>query len=385
MTKQSPEDNKVKTFASQDEIKEQAASWLVRLDQGPLSSADTEALREWASRSDFHQRYLAKLARNWDAMGVLEELSVLFPLPDKDYDRHIAAQGQAAQGQADASSTGGWFNWLRPPALAGMAAVFAFTLIWLLPASAPQQQRFVTGVGEQARHTLSDGTVIALNTQSVVNVDYRGANRVITLTSGEAHFDVAKNPDRPFVVYAGEGLVWAVGTAFNVYLNQQSVDVTVTEGRVKVFADVIPAQALPALTVALPADATHIEPFNADNPPDEMLVIAGESLQYRERIEHLAQVEEQALKQKLAWQQGALVFDGETLEQALIEISRYTEQSIIIIDPSIKTTRIGGHFKTDNIDALLLSLSEGFGIEVKRVSANRIHLSARQAKKVKRQ
>lgn len=364
----------VAAFSSQAEIKEQAANWLVRLDQGPLSNTDAEALREWADRSKFHQSYLAKLARNWGAMGVLEELAVLFPLPDKDYDRHIAA------GLTE-NHPGSWLSWLRPPALAGMAVLLIVALIGLYP-SAPQQQRFVTGIGEQARHTLPDGTVVALNTQSVVIIDYRGPNRLVTLTSGEAHFDVAKNPERPFVVYAGEGLVWAVGTAFNVYLNNGGVDVTVTEGRVKVFADVIPAQTLPALTVAPPAEtapddtASGTKPVNADNPPDEMLVTAGESLQYRERIERLAQVEAKVLKQKLAWQQGALVFDGETLEQALLEISRYTEQSLIIIDPAIKNTRIGGHFKTNNIDALLLSLSEGFGIKVERVSASRIHLSA---------
>ena len=375
MNNKHPQDS-VTPFHSQAEIKAQAAAWLVQMDQGRLSEQAAEELKAWARRSDFHQAYLAKLARNWDAMGELEELAVLFPLPEKEYDQRIAADGRPA-----AKPFWHWTGWgLGLPA--GLAATVLLGLLVIWPAAMPEQQRFVTGVGEQARHTLADGTVITLNTQSVVKVDYRGEHRKITLTRGEANFDVAKDPNRPFVVYAGEGLVWAVGTAFNVYLNRGGVDVMVSEGRVKVFTDVIPEQAMPALRVDLSAEASVANRLSVNQsaqPATEMLVAAGEALQYRQHIEQLAELEPDTLKQKLAWQQGSLVFKGETLEQALTEISRYTEQALVIVDPSIKNTRIGGHFKTDNIDALLLSLSESFGIRIERVSANRIHLSAQPA------
>ena len=75
--------------------------------------------------------------------------------------------------------------------------------------------------------------MLTLNTDSELSVDYSGDNRIIHLSRGEVNFDVAKDPHRPFVVYAGDGLVWAVGTAFNVRLIEDSVDLTVTEGRVK--------------------------------------------------------------------------------------------------------------------------------------------------------
>ena len=69
-------------------------------------------------------------------------------------------------------------------------------------------------------------------------IDYRQDQRSIILHRGEAGFDVAKNKQRPFVVYAGEGMVWAVGTAFNVNYRESYVDVVVSEGKVKVFSDI---------------------------------------------------------------------------------------------------------------------------------------------------
>ena len=81
------------------------------------------------------------------------------------------------------------------------------------------------------------------------------------------------------------------------------------------------------------------------------------------------------LEQKLAWQKGALVFKGETLEQAITEIARYTDKELIIVDPSIKNLRVGGHFKTDDIDGLLATFSQGFDIEHVQVAENKIHFS----------
>ena len=78
----------------------------------------------------------------------------------------------------------------------------------------------------------------------------------------------------------------------------------------------------------------------------------------------------------VAWQQGALIFKGETLQQAVKEISRYTHLQLIIVDPAIMQMRVGGHYKTNDIDSLLASLGRGFGIQIDRVGNNQIHLSA---------
>ena len=91
-------------------------------------------------------------------------------------------------------------------------------------------------MGEQKTITLPDNSVVQLNTNSRLQFDYRGQARAVYLHQGEVHFSVAKNPDRPFEVYAGTGRVRAIGTAFSVTLNDRSdeVNVLVTEGVVEI-------------------------------------------------------------------------------------------------------------------------------------------------------
>ena len=371
----------ITAFSSQADIKQQAGEWLVRMDQGPLTSEEAASLQAWAGRSDFHQQYLLKLAKNWDAMGVLEELSVLFPLPAKVYDRAIAGDKHRSTGWSLAGALRSlWqqprFEHWRWPAVAGTAMGPLVLVLWLFGLGS--QQTFITQVGEQQSYQLSDGTTLMLNTDTALTVDYSGDNRVLRLTRGEAHFTVAKNPARPFLVYAGEGLVWAVGTAFNVRLDVDSVDVTVTEGRVKVFAEAI-AETPPALKLDLNTEpVTSVVNASAPTPATETLLAAGEVAQYKQKVvQVLSPVMESRLQQKLAWQTGALVFDGETLEQALTEIARYTQQDLVIKDDAIRHIRIGGHYKADDVDGLLLALGDSFGVAVKRIGNDRVHLFAK--------
>ena len=102
---------------------------------------------------------------------------------------------------------------------------------------------YETRIGEQNSITLVDGSVIQLNTDSHIQVNYEKNQRSIVLMAGEAHFEVAKDPSRPFVVKAGDGMVRAVGTAFTVRINPEALKVIVTEGKV----------ALAAATKVLPA------------------------------------------------------------------------------------------------------------------------------------
>ena len=92
---------------------------------------------------------------------------------------------------------------------------------------------YTTGVGEQKTIQLADNSVVQLNTNSRLEVDYSSDLRRLSLTQGEAHFDVAHNPQRPFEVLAGQGLVRAIGTAFTVHIRKIDVEVIVTEGTVE--------------------------------------------------------------------------------------------------------------------------------------------------------
>ncbi len=355
----------VTPLRQQEKIKEQAGAWIVLIDQRPLSYDEKAELNQWLARSTYHRDYFAKLAKNWDAMAMLEELAVLFPLPEVEPDKVTTKQrGRLRR----------WFqlegNWSLPAFAVSTVFASVLTLVVFL-AIAPEQKTLMTAVGENKRFELSDGSILTLNTGSQVEVDYQRGVRQVSLVRGEAHFDVTKNPDRPFVVYAGEGLVWAVGTAFNVRVNHTGVNVLVTEGRVKVYTDVNDQHVLPSLVPAV----TQV----ADNTlVSEALVDAGQSLQYSQHIGAIEPLAEDQIEKETAWQHGALVFKGETLEQAVSEIARYTEKRLVIVDPVIKSRRVGGHYQTNDVDALLAALAQGFSIEVKYVGGDRVHLSAKQ-------
>ena len=350
-------------------IKQQAGAWIVKIDRGHLSLHETKQLQQWLTRSDFHRSYLEKLARNWDAMAILQELAPLYPLKQQ---HHWLQQ--------ITTRLRGWLpQWptQNSPVFASLAMVALAAVLWTFGSGSPDH--YQTAVGQQASYQLPDGTQVVLNTNTALKIEYTPEQRVIRLQQGEAHFTVAKNPQRPFVVYAGDGMVWAVGTAFNVRYHHanpiagqadtaqqgsQYIDVLVTEGTVKVYAD--------SSLAALPSGQLALQ---TKEPSSEALVPAGQSVQYSKQIKAIAQESAQQQQRKLAWQQGSLIFKGETLEQALQEIARYTDQQLVIVDPAISDIRVGGHYKTNDIDALLVSLSESFGVQIKQISRQRLELS----------
>ena len=346
-------------------VKEQAAVWLIRISDNELLPDDVDDLREWIGRSDFHREYFIQLSQSWDDMSVLQELAELFAVPRADgaiEHRHGLA--------------GFWTRKLSFTGFAATASIVACTfaiLLYGLSAFDSQTISLQTAIGEQRIERLDDGSVLTLNTGSELSVDYSGDNRIIYLSRGEVNFEVAKDPHRPFVVYAGDGLVWAVGTAFNIRLIDDSVDLTVTEGRVKVYSGIVPSEPLPTLV----ADTLSAESTPAPVQQNEAFVKAGEALQYSQVIAQKGDLQTEQLQKKLAWQQGALIFKGETLEQAVVEVRRYTDIEIRIVDPDIKDKKIGGYYKTDDIDSLLRSMSQSFGIHVAYLGDDVIQLSSK--------
>ena len=120
---------------------------------------------------------------------------------------------------------------------------------------------YSTAVGQQQSTTLADGSVVLLNTNSQIKVNYNNEYRDIRLLQGEAHFTVAENAAYPFRVYAGNGRIEAVGTAFSVYLKDTTIDVTVTEG-VVVLASVNHPKTNRLLVTGTPPDADQLSGSN---------------------------------------------------------------------------------------------------------------------------
>lgn len=337
-------------------IKEQAAAWLVKMDNASLSEEESAGFQEWLNTSEFHLTYFNKLTKNWDAMGALQPLADAYPI--SSFKKHSPSQRSVKSG------TPNWFSRLfSVPALSGYAAVMILTLAIALKPEVVETKSYATAAGEHASYTLDDGSIIMLNTDTELTVGYSKHQRLITLKRGEANFDVAKNKERPFVVEAGGGIVWAVGTVFDVRSTEGNVDVFVSRGTVKVYSDTNAENQ--KLSLASPVSTSLTE----------AIVTAGNAIKYQKTVGKILALTEKEKHNKLAWIGGSLIFDGETLEQAVAEISRYTKKQIVFSDEDIKSIRIGGHYNTNDVEALLFTLSKSFNIKVTKEASDRIVLS----------
>lgn len=233
-------------------------------------------------------------------------------------------------------------------------------------------ESFQTNIGDQANERLPDGSVVKLNTDTELTVVYSTAERNVFLRRGEAHFDVAHDADHPFRVHVGNRIVEAIGTAFNVQVRPDGeIEVTVTEGSVKVtragMAPTVPALPNVQAVAIDPLDATLVE---------GQVAILDEAAAVGQAVAQIMRLEPVDLDIKLAWQRGMLVFQGEPLQQMLAEVGRYTTTEFILADAELAGVRVGGYFRTGDIDGLLVALRENFKIDSEITTSNRIVLRA---------
>lgn len=345
--------NNIRQFSSKEDIQEQACLWVSRLDRG-LKSDEKVELDTWLAESNAHRQALLDAASLWDDMSVLNELSGLFPQPTARRTTKKRA--------------------LPKNAVWGIAATFLVMAIaigvivqrtWLnsTPEFAAVSQKVQTGVGEQKNVTLSDGSLLHLNTNSLVTVDFTSSARNIVLLNGEAHFEVAHDKTRPFSVTAGNNTVTAVGTAFNMqYVDDNAFELVVTDGKVLV-------------KDRFKASSSNESLFGKRPVTEEgLLMFAGEKATVLGKVEARESMSQDEIDDDLAWQQGMIVFKGEPLESVLLEIGRYTPVRFHISDNSLRKRRVAGYFKVGDIDGLLSALESSFNITYEKVTETSIEL-----------
>lgn len=332
------------------DIDEEAAAWIWRLDSTAAAAADRQAFEAWLRQDPRHRRAAAELSAVWGALDGLAEAK---------RDERIATFTNTSKLPLPHHPQHWWF------AAAAMLAAVAVGAIWLQRGS--ELQTLATAVGQQRNVTLADGSIMTLNTNTIVETDFRRRTREIYLRKGEVHFQVAHDRSRPFLVHAGDAVVRAVGTAFEVrVLTDQHVDVVVDEGRVEVQATgPLPASANPG-TKARAAAATTVRALNA-----------GERLSTASRDYSVTHVTPQQLSSELAWREGAIVFDSEPLSEAVDEIERYTDVRIVVSDPEIARLRVGGRFRTDNVQEFFDALQSALPVSIRHTNAGLVFIDPR--------
>ena len=322
-------------------IEAAAAVWLGMRDDGLTPRQEAEFDR-WLAEDARHAKIFAELTATWAA---LDRLRAARPAGDGAPDPALLAPYRH-----------GWRSGVVPTMLALAAAVVFVFVIWRQPAHAGMilAQSAATEVGIQKKMSLPDGSIMQLNTDSAVEVNYTPVERRVRLVRGEVLFTVAKNPARPFIVNAGGVDVRAVGTAFNVRLRADRVEVLVTEGKVRV-DDAVKGESL----LQPRADAAR------------QLLVAGERASIPVSAAAVAPavvatVAPQDIERALAWQDRRLEFVSVPLAEVVAEFNRYNQHKLVIADPRIESQRFGGTFRADGYDAFVRLLESNFGIAATR-------------------
>ncbi len=251
--------------------------------------------------------------------------------------------------------------------------IFAFVLMFSQSNGLVEATVYTTSIGEYREFTLSDGSIIELNTDSQVEVSYDKNNRRVRLLSGEAFFDVMPNVDRPFWVYAGDKYVRVVGTAFMVSLLDENFELLVTEGKVELMSNtssVVSLQQSESVNALESIDSEQLS-----NKP--ISLIAGQSISIAD-MEQTAPVQtlsERDQRRELSWQEGLHDFSDNSLEEVINQVARYNQIKIEITDPELRELRFGGVFRIGDTEPLFDALVSAYGVQVSYVDDNHVILS----------
>jgi transmembrane sensor len=318
-------------------IAAQAAEWFVEHRAGALCEARREAFIDWLRASPAHAREYLSLT------GLAHDLGDAVKRFDESADALVArAHGENKVIQPFVVSNSKSLirtreNGVRTAAAALLAAAVLLASVWWLQGRA----NYATAHAEQRSWRLDDGSTVHLNSGTEIKVRFEAARRQVDLIKGQAVFRVAKDSSRPFWVNAGDVVVKAVGTEFDVYRQKQGAVISVMEGRVAVWnapvENTSPAAQLDAGEQARVTSAAAV----VSQKPDDV-------------------------RKTVAWLQRQVVFDHDELADAVAEFNRYNELQIHIADSALRAEEVSGIFSAYDTESFLRFLERQPGMRVTR-------------------
>jgi transmembrane sensor len=334
-------------------IADQAAAWLARRDRG-LTPTEQDEYIQWLTADPRHAEVLAQHAAAFERMMKLYEWQ----------------PGQSMEPNPDLFAPRRNPRWrVLGLSLAAAAAIaMGVTLWWSDDAQPRSMAAHKTHLRVNERQALVDGSVVELKDGSRLLVEFAETERRVRLT-GEAHFNIAKNPI-PFVVIAGGVAVRAVGTSFNVRLDPDTVEILVTDGSVSV-DKVIEA----AADVAPSSRRTTGSVFPS------RLIVAGQRAIVpltQEAEPRISDVTPDELRNTLGWQTPRLQFFETPLGLAVEEFNRRNPMRLVVASRELAAIPVGGTFRVDNPEGFVRVLELTLDIKAEPRGANEIVLSREQ-------
>lgn len=331
-----------------------AAAWIAQRDEGFTEAQAAEFIR-WKNSHPSHAAALAMVEKTW---GIFEKMPQV--RTDPKLFRDLGMLRRPGHPRRNL------LRWCVQAGIAAAACIVLTFVAWRVrPDSAVVVQTYTTAEHGYDRVTLPDGSVVELNRATVMKLRFSAKERQVALTEGEAHFTVAKNVKRPFVVTIGKIAVRAVGTAFNVRVARESVEVIVTEGKVQIGE----AEKLPSVAVL------------SANPDESPVYKAGQYVVVPVAIDLpvvpvVVAPDPGAIRARLSWQGARLVFRETPLSEVVEQFNRHNQIQLSIGDPHLAGRPVGGSFRPEQVESFVQLLEDTREIAVERVGANHLVLRA---------
>lgn len=319
------------------EAERQASDWIVRMNGDP-SPKECEQFEVWLAADPSNAKAYEAIKRTWSKIAGNPTL------------KERAAANDAGPPRR---------SWTRPAIAIAASAILAIgALAWFMqgPETITSQQ-VETAPGELRSLTLADGSTIELSGGSEASFAVTGNERRVELTVGYALFDVAHDPARPFIVHTPQGDIRVLGTSFVVRVGEGQVRTTVLRGSVSGAAERAGVLRLLGTRAPVTAEANEEIILNQDGAT-------------------VVQIAAEVIPRRLAWQEHMLAFDGETLNEAIAEVSRQTGWRFELDDPSLGEMRVGGYVRADP-EAFIQLMSSSLGLEAERTGERNVLLRRR--------
>jgi len=340
------------TMKTHDTVQSEAAEWFTLTQSEEMSSSQCRDFERWINSDPINEIAYGKVSAAWLSLETVSESSYIQNIRKEA----LAAQQTDFSAEAKTDDQGADQGYRKYADLAKVASFLIVigtgALLYLGNMSAPSSQQFETLTGTQKTIQLADESTIILDTNSRIHVTYSRDKRALILEKGQAHFSVAPDKERPFVVQAGLGEITALGTAFDIRLEGTTTVVKLIEGKVDVTSVSEDRNTSKTLTKTL-------------NAGQQLSIIHGE----------LSKIEAIDFIQSEAWKMGKVIFRDTPLKDAIREMNRYTNKKYILAGNTMGDIPISGIFNISNTDMFTKSLVTYFPLQANESLKYQIVLS----------
>jgi transmembrane sensor len=346
----------------EDELLQAAAKWSAELSSADISPRRIAQWQQWLAASEAHRDAFDRIQSTLHAIDRSVGEDVPWPtaaeMASDGYDGSVSVS--AWKERSSRTATGrAWFDVLRRRRgiVVGLAASIVAAIATPIALHLVRSQQFEpvvtiveTQAGENRQVPLADGSIVSVGARSVLWATLSRDAREVTLERGEAFFQVAKDPARPFTVKIGNTKVAAVGTAFNIRRAGERVVVAVAEGIVKVDAPVAQGASPSGAQLGVGQQLS----INTNNGSSIMQVVDAGGI--------------------AVWRDGLLQYRDEPLPSVIADVTRYSKYEIVIADPAVAELRVTGTVFTNDVESWLQSLEAALPVRAVRAPDGAVRL-----------